>query len=133
MPWLPDLHTPEEDRAYARAALARQRAHLLVRLSAHGGEEAVVGIAAVEADEDLLAHLYLHPTILRQGLGSELLDVARAEHGRPLFLWCFADNHAGLAFYAAQGAEEVLRTDGRGNEEGLPDVRLRLPWPPITG
>jgi GNAT superfamily N-acetyltransferase len=129
MPWFPDLHTPEEDLVYFGSALSRARAYVAVLPDPDPGHDSVVGVAVVDPDEDLLAHLYLHPSVLRRGLGTALLDLARAEHRGPLELWCFADNVAGLAFYAAQGAQEVRRTDGAGNDEGLPDVLLRLPYP----
>jgi GNAT superfamily N-acetyltransferase len=86
-----------------------------------------VGFAVVDEHEHLLDHLYLEPGLRRRGLGTRLLDHARAEHGGPLQLWCFADNRAARTFYAARGARELYETDGSRNEERLPDVRLELP------
>jgi GNAT superfamily N-acetyltransferase len=121
LPWLPELHTPDEDRAFFTGCLQRLDAWVAER----DGE--VVGFAAVDHDAAMLDHLYLRPSEYRRGTGSALLDRARRAHDGPLRLWCFQRNAEALAFYAAHGARELERTDGRGNEEREPDVRLELP------
>jgi len=50
-----------------------------------------------------------------------------SENPGGLSLWAFAANHGAIAFYGRAGFVEVLRTDGSGNEERQPDVRMR--WP----
>ena len=121
MPWLPVLHTSEEDLWFFGRAVDTQQTYVAVL------DGSVVGFAAVDDGEAMLEHLYLAPEVRRRGIGTALLSHARAAHDGPLELWCFAENRAGRAFYAACGAEEILETDGSGNEERMPDVRLRLP------
>ncbi|NUR05809.1 MAG: chorismate mutase [Nocardioidaceae bacterium] len=56
-----------------------------------------------------------------------LLDVVTATRPGGFCLWVFESNHAARAFYARHGLVELERTDGSGNEEKAPD--LRLAWP----
>jgi len=121
MPWLPVLHTSDEDLAFFGRAVETQKGYVAVL------DGSVVGFAVVDDGEAMLEHLYLDPQVHRRGIGRALLDHARAAHRGPLELWCFADNRTGRAFYAACGAAELYETDGSGNEERMPDVRLRLP------
>ena len=121
MPWLPVLHTPDEDQRYFGRAVDTQQGYVAVL------DGSVVGFAVVDEPEAVLEHLYLDPAVHRRGIGRALLDHARAGHDGPLQLWCFAENRAGRAFYAACGARELYETDGSGNEERTPDVRLELP------
>jgi GNAT superfamily N-acetyltransferase len=123
MPWLPVLHSPEEDLAYLTGVLGRMRAWVA------GTDDGVVGFAVVDTDAGVLDHLYLDPGVQRRGIGSALLAAARASYDGPLELWVFADNAAARAFYAAHGGVELYATDGSGNEERTPDVRMRLPAP----
>ena len=108
-PWMPRLHTREEDVAFCAA---------LVPYAHVSGD--VDGFIALDG-EDIPA-LYVASGARRQGHGPALLDHAKA-HARHLSLWTFAANGDALAFYAAQGFAETARTDGE-NEERLPDVRL---------
>jgi GNAT superfamily N-acetyltransferase len=125
MPWLPVLHTSDEDLGFFGRAVQTQTAYVAVL------DGSVAGFAVVDDGEAMLEHLYLEPAAHRQGIGRQLLDHARAAHGGPLELWCFTENGAGRAFYAACGARELYETDGSGNEERTPDVRLELPaWGP---
>ncbi len=41
-----------------------------------------------------------------------------------LGLWSYAANGVASHFYGLRGFEEVARTDGSGNEAGLPDIRF---------
>ena len=123
MPWLPVLHTPEEDLAYLRGVLAQQRTWV----AEADGE--VVGFASLDEAEGVLDHLYLDPGSQRRGIGSALLTTVRTAYDGPLELWVFADNTSARAFYAAHGGVELYATDGAGNEERTPDVRMRLPAP----
>ena len=42
-------------------------------------------------------------------------------------LWVFESNTGARAFYARHGLVELERTDGSGNEEKAPDVKMA--WP----
>jgi GNAT superfamily N-acetyltransferase len=120
MPWLPILHTPEEDQAFFRAQLAGGRAWV----AEDQGE--LVGFAI--ASPGWLDHLYVRPDRRGTGVGSALLARALGDQPDGLDLWVFARNAPAREFYARRGFVDVLATDGEGNEEREPDVLMR--WPP---
>jgi GNAT superfamily N-acetyltransferase len=117
MPWLPVLHTPEEDVTFFGAEIAS---------SASWGAEVdgrLIGFAL--ARDGWLNHLYVDPGWRRRGVGSTLLlQVIDAMPGT-LHLWAFQRNETALRFYEERGFEVVERTDGSRNEEREPDVHLR--------
>lgn len=71
-----------------------------------------------------IEQLYLHPTMLRRGIGSALLRSAQARQPA-LELWCFEENMRGRAFYERHGFQVIEQTDGSGNAEGAADLRYR--------
>lgn len=112
LPFLPVLHSGEEDIAFFAGyldsgliTLAEQENHLLGFLVETPG---------------WIEHLYLEPDQRGLGIGTRLVEAAKQRQNR-LELWCFADNHAGRAFYIRQGFAEIRRTTGD-NEAGLPDI-----------
>jgi chorismate mutase len=56
-----------------------------------------------------------------------LLELAKAQRPDGFGLWVFESNVPARAFYARYGLVELERTDGAGNEERRPDVRMV--WP----
>ena len=53
------------------------------------------------------------------------MSARRAKARSPrLELWTFQANTRARAFYAREGFAEVKLTDGQGNDEELPDVRM---------
>ena len=117
MPWLPDLHSPQEDRAYFTGELGVSRGWGV----RPDGE--LLGIALVR--DGVLTQLYVSPGWQGRGIGSALLATARAEAREPLQLWVFARNTRAREFYARAGFEVERATDGSGNEEREPDLLLR--------
>ena len=71
-------------------------------------------------------HLYVDPDWTDAGIGSRLVEVAKAEQDE-LTLWTFQSNTGARRFYERHGFVAVEATDGD-NEEGAPDVRYL--WPP---
>lgn len=67
--------------------------------------------------------LHVDPTLTGEGLGSRLIEVAKAEQPDGLDLWTFQANTGARRFYGRHGFVEVARTDGD-NEEGAPDIRF---------
>jgi GNAT superfamily N-acetyltransferase len=116
MPFLPDLHTLDEDRAFFRD---RVFAQCDVWVAERGGE--LAGICAFR--EGWIDHLYVHPGHLRSGVGAALLRKAKDANDK-LELWAFQRNENARGFYESQCFRAVERTDGRDNEEREPDVRL---------
>ena len=117
MPWLPELHTEEEDRAFIGERVMSECDVLVARR-----EERPAGFLALKGD--MVEHLYVAPGAQREGIGSALLEAAMAKRAGDLRAWVFQRNSGALAFYARRGFAEVMRTDGSDNEEGEPDVLL---------
>ena len=86
----------------------------------------VVGVMAV--DEQWLDDLYVTPDHAGQGVGSALLDLAKALRPDGFELWVFEVNAPARRFYERHGLVLLERTDGDGNEERAPD--LRYGWRP---
>ncbi len=116
MPMMPRIHTVDEDRNYFAGVLATQKCWLMERK----GE--VLGFIAVH--DSWISHLYVLPKYQGIGIGTTLLDLAKEFSPTYLQLWTFQENRRARNFYAKQGFVEVELTDGAGNEERTPDVRL---------
>jgi ribosomal protein S18 acetylase RimI-like enzyme len=117
MPWLPEWHDAAEDRWFFEHRVLPECEVLVAR---DGGE--VLGFLALRGGD--VDHLYVHPAAQRRGHGTALLVAAQARRPAGLELWAFQRNTPALAFYARHGFTELARTDGSGNEEREPDVRL---------
>jgi GNAT superfamily N-acetyltransferase len=78
-------------------------------------------------DQEWLDDLYVDPEAQGGGIGTALLDLVKAQRPNGFCLWVFESNIPARAFYAARGLVELERTDGSGNEEKEPD--LRMAWP----
>jgi GNAT superfamily N-acetyltransferase len=124
LPYLPDLHTEDEDRAWvANVVLPHQE----VWVAEAGGR--VVGVAAL--DGDMLAQLYILPGEQGRGIGSALLAQAMARRPTGMRLYAFQRNTRARGFYERRGFVAVEFGDGSGNEEGEPDVLYQ--WTPAQG
>jgi GNAT superfamily N-acetyltransferase len=66
--------------------------------------------------------LYLHPSVVNQGLGAALLQTALHELPPPIRLYTFQANVAACRFYERHGFQAIAFGDGSGNEEQVPDV-----------
>ena len=113
--WMPKLHTPDEDRRFLSHLITTQEVTTLRNW------RGVQGFLA--RDAEVVHALYLAPKVRGQGWGKVLLDQAKSRQGR-LTLWTFQQNERARAFYAREGFVEVEFTDGQGNDEKLPDLRL---------
>ncbi len=112
--WMPDVHTPEEDRGFVRD-------HLLPNQTVTVAEAdgAVVGFIAVH--NDWVEQLYLDPAWTGRGIGSSLLS--EAARGLPVVnLFCFQANSGARRFYERHGFVVEVFGDGASNDEKLPDI-----------
>lgn len=116
MPWLPVIHSPEEDLRYFTNIVFRTETLMVAR---DAGE--VVGYSSFS--KGWLTHLYVAPIHWRRGIATALLTAIKAK-SPALNLWTFQQNEAARRFYQAQGFIEHERTDGQGNEEQTPDIRM---------
>ncbi|GAB3859481.1 hypothetical protein GCM10028801_20950 [Nocardioides maradonensis] len=85
-------------------------------------EGRIVGYARF--DKTWLDDLYVEPAAQGTGVGSALLDLVKAHLPEGFQLWVFVSNVPAREFYEARGLVEVERTDGAGNEERQPDIRM---------
>jgi putative acetyltransferase len=113
IPFLPVLHTREEDRVFFRT---RVFPACQVWVAERAG---IVGFIAFRPG--WVDHLYVRPKSLRQGYGRALLNEAKARNSE-LQLWTFQRNRNAIAFYEANGFLLVRETDGTANEEREPDA-----------
>ena len=74
-----------------------------------------------------LDDLYVHPDHQRRGVGAALFDLVTAQRPAGFCLWVFESNEPAREFYRRHGCLELERTDGSGNEERAPDIRVA--WP----
>ena len=116
MPYLPELHTDDETRAWMRdVVLPGSEVYV-----AEADDGRPVGFVALGAD--LVEHLYVSPGCQSRGVGSALL--VRAKELRPdgFRLWVFQRNERARRFYERHGLRVVELTDGAANEEREPDA-----------
>lgn len=120
----PFMHSPDEVRAFLTQKLATDEVWV--------AEVDDVVVAYARMTETWLDDLYVAPDHAGHGIGSALLDLAKARRPRGFSLWVFEMNLPARAFYARHGLGEAERTDGRDNEEKMPDVKMtytpRMSW-----
>jgi GNAT superfamily N-acetyltransferase len=114
LPYLPDLHTPEEDRVFFRE-------HVFATCDVWVAECAGVLVGFCAFREGWIDLLYVHPVHLRTGIGTALLRTAMNANAQ-LRLWTFQRNEHARVFYEAHGFTCVKTTDGHDNEEHEPDA-----------
>jgi GNAT superfamily N-acetyltransferase len=115
LPWLADLHTPEEDRWFYRE-------RVFTECQVHGAFEGGALAAIIAFRSDWIDQLYVLPEVQGRGVGSELLQVAKRAFDC-LQLWTFQRNLGARRFYEARGFALVEETGGDRNEEREPDAR----------
>ena len=112
-----DLHTPGQDRIFYASAVWEKGP-----IGSVWRGERLIGFVATSPG--WIDHLYVDPDYHRRGVGQALVKWAQGEQD-DLQLWTFQSNVRARRFYAANGFTEEEMTDGAGNEEKQPDVRLR--------
>lgn len=118
LPYLPVLHSIEEDREYFRDRVFVDNT---VKVAVHPDTDRIIGFIAYQSGH--LHHLYIAPEHVGRGLGEALLESARGENDS-LLLWVFQQNERAIAFYKKHGFEVVRSTDGADNEERCPDHQM---------
>jgi len=115
----PSIHSPADIHAWMARALASGDAALVAERNG-----TVVGYAHYPGSNEL-ADLYVLPSNQGRGVGAALLEAVKEARPGGFELWVFEANVEARRFYEKRGLVEVERTDGRGNEEGVPDVKMR--------
>ena len=75
-------------------------------------------------DREWLDDLYVDPSAQGAGVGGALLDLVKAQRPAGFCLWVFESNEPARRFYRNRGLVDLERTDGAGNEEREPDIRM---------
>src|ERR687897_2128180 len=120
MPYIPRLHTAEEDLAYVAGLLAEHEVWVV------DDGDGVRGFAVLSADQ--LLQIHVAPDDQNRGVGGLLLDKAKERLPEGFSLWTFQKNVDARRFYERHGLEGVRLTDREGNEEREPDVQYA--WRP---
>lgn len=122
LPYLPNLHTPEEDIAFFSVIVFGEQTVFLL-------EEGERLLGFIAYDQHWLHHLYIHPNEIGKGYGARLLKIA-LQNASILQLWAFQKNTRAIEFYKKHGFIVVKETDGSKNEEKEPDVLMewRSAW-----
>ena len=119
----PAMHTDEEHRGYYARQLADGG-----RSRSGWPSPAPEPLGLAMCTPTFLDGLYVRSDLKGQGIGSLLLDVVEATHPEGFELWVFESNTGARRLYERRGLVVVERTDGAGNEEKAPD--LRMAWRP---
>lgn len=120
MPWLPDLHTPEDDRRYLREVVLPGM-EVWVADEADGVVTGFTTLGTRDGD-DFMEHLYVAPEHQRRGIGTALMERAKTSRPAGFRLWVFQRNAGARDFYEHHGFRLVELSDGSGNEEKEPDA-----------
>jgi len=119
----PSVHDDDDVRRWVRTTLLPSTEVWVA--DEDGG---VIGFLALA--DGWIEQLYLEPSRTSEGIGSQLVDHAKARQPDGLDLWAFQSNVGARRFYERHGFVAVAETDGD-NEEGEPDVRYH--WPTVAG
>jgi GNAT superfamily N-acetyltransferase len=119
MPYLPPM--PEAD---TRLVADRMRGHDETWVAEERGR--LLGFLSIEQSRtlgaDVLERLYVEPAEQGRGIGTVLLDHAKALRPNGLQLWVFQRNAGARRFYERHGFRLVKLTDGSANMEREPDA-----------
>jgi GNAT superfamily N-acetyltransferase len=116
-PWMPRVHSAKEiERRFGSHVMA------VCRVCVAEVDAAVAGFVAVDG-EGFVAGLFVAEAARGRGIGTALIEAAKAARPEGLTLWTFVANTGARRFYAGRGFVEEGGTDGE-NDEGLPDLRL---------
>jgi putative acetyltransferase len=113
--FLPTLHTPDEDLIYFSEQVLPDNEVFVAR----NKNDQVIGFIAFKSE--WIHHLYLLPKSGRKGIGTSLLEIAKAQSTR-LRLWTFQRNEIARQFYSRHGFLLIAETNGTENEEREPDI-----------
>ncbi len=109
-------HSDDEVRGWVRDTLLPGER---VQVAVAAGR--IVGLLATTPG--WVEQLYVDPLFQGRGVGTALLDLAKAAAPEGLQLWTFQVNAGARRFYERHGFAAAEFTDGSANEERTPDVR----------
>jgi ribosomal protein S18 acetylase RimI-like enzyme len=112
------IHPPDDVRRWWRSRFEVDGAEVWL------AERDGAPVALLLLEDSWLHSLYVDPGLTGHGIGTALLDLAKALRPGGIGLWVFESNVAAQRFYARHGFRVVRRTDGSENEERAPDVEM---------
>lgn len=118
-PMPPSIHSADEVRSWIVRLLKTDT----VWVAARGGR--IAGYARFS--RQWLDDLYVLPQYQGSGVGTALLGLVKDTRPAGFCLWVFQSNIPARSFYRRHGLVELESTEGSGNEEKAPDVRMA--WP----
>ena len=114
MRYLPQLHSEVETRTFICRVVEECETFAAER------DGRIVGFAALR--DDWLDHIYVHPSRFNAHTGTKLLAAVKAARPDGFQFWVFQQNAGARRFYERNGCALARLTDGRANEEKLPDA-----------
>jgi GNAT superfamily N-acetyltransferase len=115
LPWLPRIYTGAEDIRHCDRMIAEG----WVSVAQYDAE--IIGFSA--ESKGWIHAIYVLPQMQGKGIGSSLLEVLKDKSSR-LSLNSYQQNLRANRFYTNAGFTERSRSDGSGNEWGLPDIHM---------
>lgn len=116
--YLPNLHTTQEDVSFFRTKVFGRQTVYVLR------ENNVRLVGFIAFDTEWIHHLYILPELTGQGLGAQLIKLAK-KNSKNLQLWAFKRNQRAIKFYQKHRFKIIKETDGNENEEKEPDVLMQ--------
>ena len=116
--FLPKLHDLDSYRWYVANVMLKEWTVTVAE-----DDSGIVAFLGRRGEE--MGHFYTRPDRIGQGVGTQLVEAAKASGVDALELWCFQANTRARRFYQARGFRASRFTDGADNEERTPDVRYR--------
>lgn len=117
LPWIAEQHTPDEDRDFwSRVVFAD--------CEIWGADDGSGLVGVIAFCKDWIDQLYVLPGAQGEGVGTILLDIAKAAHPT-LSVWTFQRNIGARHFYERRGFVAIEEADGSLNAEREPDVLYR--------
>lgn len=118
----PMAHTDDDVRAWVATSLIPGGG---VSVAAdRASDDAIVGMMAISQQGGVgwIDQLYLHPSVVGHGIGTQFVKLAKESLGSPVRLYTFQENAGARRFYERHGFRPIAFGDGSDNEERCPDV-----------
>jgi GNAT superfamily N-acetyltransferase len=121
--YAPSPHSDNAIRAWVCDILLPREDITVASVDGH-----MVGVMATHRPGAIswITQLYLHPSHVARGIGSQLLTLALATLPRPIRLYTFQQNTGARRFYERNGFLPIQFSDGAANDERCPDVLYEL-------
>jgi GNAT superfamily N-acetyltransferase len=123
MPYAPSAHPEGDVRAWVASYLVPTGGVVVAEATGQ-----VVGVVATTAETETswITQMAVEPSLVGNGIGSNLLAYAVRALSPPIRLYTFQQNVGARRFYERNGFVAVEFTDGKCNEERCPDVLYEL-------